>query len=285
MTEKTETKLTHPEGQRFSHVYLDRGEPTADSDRMRIRLRSLVGSFDSLRQSGVIQSELGLDFLTWSDFFKKAETRDLLCLVTVGYRFLARQSYVGDTQSRNWLRGVQKIFAEENVHYCVDAKGGVHFRFDEEFARISAAAISTLEKQRYANSLDAFNRSLAALAEGPPDGKGAIRAAFTAAEGLFCLMSPDVTRLAAGEGSRLRPLIERAYEGDRRAQETSDKMLQSFRGWIDAAHGYRHEEGKPDTVAQPPLTLAVYLVSTGAAHLRWLAELDEANRKARGKSG
>jgi hypothetical protein len=30
----------------------------------------------------------------------------------------------------------------------------------------------------------------------------------------------------------------------------------------------------PDEVSQPPLNLAVYLVSTGAAHLRWLAELD-----------
>jgi hypothetical protein len=46
--------------------------------------------------------------------------------------------------------------------------------------------------------------------------------------------------------------------------------------WIDAAHAYRHEEGKPDAVAQPPLSLAVYLVSTGAAHLRWVAELDAA---------
>jgi hypothetical protein len=30
----------------------------------------------------------------------------------------------------------------------------------------------------------------------------------------------------------------------------------------------------PDKIAQPPLHLAIYLVSTGAAHLRWLAELD-----------
>ena len=262
----TDTKA--PEGQRFSHVYLDRGEPTADSDRMRIRLRSLVASFDKLRQSAIVQSELGLEFLTWSEFFKKAETRDLLCLVTVAYRFLARQSYVGDMESRNWLRGIQQIFAEENVHYRVDAKGGVHFRFDEEFARATAAAISILEKQRYANSLDAFKRSLAALAEGPPDGKGAIRATFTAVEGLFRLMFPEVQRLATGEVSRLSSVIERVYKGDRPAQETCQKMFQSLRGWIDAAHSYRHEEGKPDTVAQPPLTLAVYLISAGAAHCR-----------------
>lgn len=87
-------------------------------------------------------------------------------------------------------------------------------------------------------------------------------------------MFPEVRRLTAGEISRLRLPVEQAYSGDRRAQEASKKMLQSLGDWIDAAHHYRHEEGKPDTVAQPPLTLAIYLVSAGASHLRWIAELD-----------
>jgi hypothetical protein len=138
---------------------------------------------------------------------------------------------------------------------------------------------SILERPRYANPLDAFNRCLAALSEGPPDGKGAIRATFTAVEGLFGLMFPDVARLAAGAISRLRPRIEQLYNSNRRAQEASAEMLQSLSDWIDAAHCYRHEEGKPDTVAQPPLSIAVYLVSSGAAHLRWLAELDAATLK------
>ena len=201
----------------------------------------------------------------------------MLDLVTVVCRYLEGQ-YAGRDRARQWLPNVQQIFVEENVHYRLDAKGGVHFYFDHEFARLTAAAISILQSPRYANSLDAFNKNLAALAEAPPDGKTAIRSTFTAIEGLFCLMFSDLHRLAAGEASRLRPLVERAYNGDRRAQETSEKLLQSLRGWIDAAHGYRHEEGKPDTVAQPPLTLAVYLVSTGAAHLRWVAELDAANQ-------
>jgi hypothetical protein len=73
--------------------------------------------------------------------------------------------------------------------------------------------------------------------------------------------------------------------GDRRAQEAAAEMLRSLGDWIDAAHQYRHEQGKPDTVAQPPLTLAVYLVSTGASHLRWLAELDAAQSQSRSNSG
>jgi hypothetical protein len=89
-------------------------------------------------------------------------------------------------------------------------------------------------------------------------------------------MFPEVTRLASKATDRLRPLIEQCYSGDRTAIQAAEKLLQSFRDWIDAAHEYRHEDGVKDMVAQPPLTLAVYLVSAGAAHLRWLAEIDTA---------
>jgi hypothetical protein len=266
-----------PEGKRFTHVYTDRGEPIADSARMRVRLRQLLQSIPTLAGAPkLVTGELGLDFLAWELFFKNANLRDILDFVTIAYAYLYSQHrYHADP----WRDGVQRIFSEENIHYRVDYMGGVHFHFDQEFTQATVAAVSALEPRRYANSPDAFNKSLAALAEAPPDGKVAIRATFTAIEGLFTLMFPDVQRLAAGEPSRLRAMIEKVYNSDRRAQETSDKMLQSLRGWIDAAHGYRHEEGKPDTVAQPPLTLAVYLVSTGAAHLPWLAELDAATLK------
>lgn len=93
---------------------------------------------------------------------------------------------------------------------------------------------------------------MSALRDASPDGKGGIRGIFTAIEGLFALMLPEVQRLASGEASRLRPSIEKAYHGDRRAQEAAKEMLQSFTDWIDAAHHYRHEEGKPDTIASHP---------------------------------
>jgi hypothetical protein len=194
------------------------------------------------------------------------------------FKHRARQRFI--SVAAKWRDGIQRIFSEENIHYRVDGRGGVvHFQFDQEFTHTTRAAISILERARYANSLDAFNKALAALAEAPPDGRAAIRGTFTAIEGLFILMVSEVKRLASGETSRLRARIEQAYNGDRRAQDTSAKMLKSLSDWIDAAHGYRHEEGKPDTVAQPPLTLAVYLVSTAAAHLRWLAELDATTSK------
>jgi hypothetical protein len=261
-----------PQGQRFSHVYLDRGEPVGDSRRMRIRLRTLAMSFDDLVHSIIVQEQLGLELVNWHVFFDDVEMRDLLDFVTIAYRHFAKQSYTGAHNARKWLEGVQRIFMEEKVQYRVDPKGGVHFYRDHEFARAIAAAISALQPQRYANSLDAFEKGLAALRDASPDGKGGIRGTFTAIEGLFALMFPEVQRLASGEVSRLRPSIERAYPGDRGAQEAGKEILRALGDWIDAAHHYR--QGKPDTIAQPPLTLAVYLVSTGAAHLRWLAELD-----------
>jgi hypothetical protein len=160
---------------------------------MRIRMRELVISSEALRRSALVEKELGVDFYTWEQFFKKAEIRDVLCFVTVAYCHLAKQSYVGSTLSENWLREVQRIFTEENLHYRVDRKGGVHFHPDQEFARATASAI--LQQSRYANSLDAFNKSMAAFAESLPNGKDAIRAVFTAIEGLFCLMFPDTPRL------------------------------------------------------------------------------------------
>jgi hypothetical protein len=263
-----------PQGQRFSHVYLDRSRPVGESRRARIRLRTLAMSFDSLVHSIIVQEELGLEHTNWHTFFDEVEICDVLDFITIAYRHLAKQSHTGSHNARKWLEGVQRIFVEENANYRVDLKGGVHFHPDHEFARVTASAISALHPLRYANFRDAFEKGLAALIGASPDGKGGIRGTFTAIEGLFALMVPGLQRLTSGEVARLRPLIERAYPGDRRAQEAGKEMLKSLGDWIDAAHHYRHEEGKPDSIVQPPLNLTVYLVSTGAAHLRWLAELD-----------
>jgi hypothetical protein len=81
-----------PEGQRFSHVYLDRGEPTDVTDRVRVRLRSLVVSIRDLRTSTVVEDKLGINFSNWQHFFDTAKNHDVLDLVTVAYQFLASHS-------------------------------------------------------------------------------------------------------------------------------------------------------------------------------------------------
>ena len=61
----------------------------------------------------------------------------------------------------------------------------------------------------------------------------------------------------------------------------ASKLLSAFKDWINAAHFYRHEPGHQDP-AQPPLMLAVQMVSVGASFIRWLAELDAIQQKGNG---
>jgi hypothetical protein len=273
-----------PQGRRFSHTYLAKGEPTQDSARMRRRLGAVLHTFlDIDNELGpIISAELGVDVPSstyaydYSGFLQKCELRDFLDFVTVVYRFLLKKQSTG-TKQRNgqerWVSEVQRVFTEENVHYRVDPHGGVHFHFDEEFARNRAAAIAVLQGARYVNALDSFEAGLAALSRVPPDGKDAIRKTFAAIEGLFRQMFPDSQRLAANQCDKLMPILQSTFANDAAALGASTKMVESFKDWINAAHNYRHEPGIPD-VAQPPLRLAVYLCSSGATHLRWLAEID-----------
>jgi hypothetical protein len=78
----------------------------------------------------------------------------LFDVVTLGYVFLRHKERF--IRASRWLQEAGRIFAEENVHYSVDDKGGVHFRFDEEFARGNVATIAALQTPRYANARAAF---------------------------------------------------------------------------------------------------------------------------------
>ena len=104
--------------------------------------------------------------------------------------------------------------------------------------------------------------------------KNSIRAVFDSAEGLFKLMFPNETRLTASAARRqLLPVVQRIYAGDPPALTSASKMVASFSEWVDGAHPYRHEHGSEE-VAQPPLELAVNLLSLGITNVRWIAELD-----------
>ncbi len=237
--------------------------------------------------AGEIQRELGVGVpysmaFDWHAFTARCELRDLLATVTVAYQFLIKKARSGlrDTRSaERWLSESDRIFREENVCYRVDSRGGVHFSIDEEFERNRAATISSLTGPRYANVLDQFENAYTQLAETPPNGKNAIWAVFAAQEGLFRLMFPGAPRLSASEVDKyLSSTTQRLYSTDPTALRSAAKVITSFKEWVDAVHFYRHESGKED-VAQPPLTLAINLISLGASYLRWLAEIDATTQK------
>jgi hypothetical protein len=279
-----------PKGRRFTQVYLEKGKPTEDSERMRRRLASLIDSMDAFQYQHPQQltqraeRELGIatpwtENRPWRDFLAKWDLKDVLDLVTIGYGLLVEQRrddpygrFQRTNYAQEWIDGVRRIMQEENVHYTVDASGGVHFLYDAQFAAERAATIASLQGERYANARHAFDGAMEALSKASPDGKNAVCGVFSAAENVFKLITSK-DRLGASEADDLGPIIEKLYAADDTARRSARKMLASLKDWIDAAHFYRHEPGTED-VAQPPLPLAVYLVSTGASHLRWLAEID-----------
>jgi len=155
-----------PQGQRFSHVYLDRGMPTQDSPRMRRRLAALVQNIpDCDLLAPLIEQEHGIDVpwlgsrRHWERFLALCDLRDVLDLVTTAYGYIAGKQRAGVYTAKApmaWLQGVERIFAEENVQYAVDGKGGVHFSVDKEFAHNQATTIKALQSVRYANALHAL---------------------------------------------------------------------------------------------------------------------------------
>jgi len=247
---------------------------------MRRRIASVISEIPSGYSIGrIVEQELGIQASwstskSWTDILAGYELADVLDVVTVVYRALREgDKRFGGNASRAFLATARRIFVEQNVHYSIDDSGGVHFLADQEFEHSRASAIAALAGPRYANSLHAFEAAMKALSNASPDGKGAIRSTFAAVEGLFRLMFPSAPRLTAAEADKLLPLLQAMNVGDSPALGASSKMLASFKDWIDASHFYRHEAGSED-VAQPPISVAILLVSAGASHLRWLAEID-----------
>jgi hypothetical protein len=273
-----------PIGQRFSHVYMQQPELLSDSSRLRRRLAALyVAQEDLIRLRDAIVAELGLEqnvYLQfgphWQPFLDKIELRDLLDSVTIRYQTIVDHYGKPDQPRRNaFVQSVQRIFREEHARYSVDDWGGVHFALDQEFERARVSAIAGLATARYNGVRKLFEEAYAALDGTPPDGKAGVRSSFFAVESLFRLMFPTVPRLGAAEVQKdLKPLIDRIFDGQKPAIHVAQKQVAAFIDWVDGAHFYRHEPGSEEP-AQPPLDLAIVMISQAATYLRWLAELDQ----------
>lgn len=276
-----------PKGRQFRLVYGERGEPLPDAARMRTRIGAVL---DQLPDYGseVAQAadrKLGEPIPgwtivgSWRNALPKWRIDDVLSLVTIVFQAI-RAAQLKDTHGKKWpdpalafLREIQEIFDEENVHYQVDEQGGVHYKHDRAFNDEVVSTIAALTGGRYANARTEFERARTEMLKAAPDGKQALRSIFTSAEGLFKLMFPNERRLTADSAQRLSGVIARLAGEDVTARDSAIKALNGLKDWVAAMHNYRHEQGTPEPV-QPPLPLALNLFSTGVAHIRWLAELD-----------
>jgi len=282
------TDATAPEGRRFSHNYMQRADLLPDGKRMRRRLGTLIGAQNLDGFAMVLASELGINLdqirgkypSYWPEFLEEVDLRDCLDTITIRHHNLAPHYYDDDgaesaKMRAKFLSEVRRIFREEQISYRVDDLGGVHFLVDTAFEQSRVAVLSGLGKARYEAARTLFEASMCALDSTPPDAKAAVRNTFFAVEGLFRLMFPSAHQLSGSEVQKhLKPRVDQIYEEQKPAIYVAQKQLNSLREWIDAAHFYRHEPGTEEP-AQPPIEIAIELVSQGAAWLRWLVTMDK----------
>lgn len=281
-----------PIGRRFSHVYLQRGAPEKDSIRFRRRLGAFFQenlTEDRYDVATILRRELGVEIpfimnygYNISSFFEGAELRDVLDSVTVIFKYLSKKFITKDRESpAYWRQFVQRVFIEENLGYRLDEEAGVHFFVDEEFERNRLSALSCLAETKYSAVRVEFEKAHRKLDSDPPETKEAIRAVFEAVEILYKLIinAEGKTRLSsAGIRDKLKPLAQNVYKDDITACTTVDHLLDSLCNWIDACHMYRHGQ-KVEEPNDPPIELAVEVVSGGASYLRWLVELNSKTGK------
>jgi hypothetical protein len=264
-----------PFGQRYTHVYIQRGKPSADSERMRRRLLALYTEYQPIGIAEFLEKKLGVFFYAL-EFFPKASLEDVLDAITLVFQFRKAKphAYNNYHYANTWISEVSEIFSEENVAYSIDAAGGIHPKPDEAFARNRASAVAALSGPRYENVSDLFERAHAGLLLSPPDYKSSIRGVFHAAEGLFCLMFPGRNKLVADAvDEELSKAVQRIYVSDSRALRASLRQVKSLQEWVDGAHNYRHEQGSEE-ISQPPEELAIEMISLGTSFVRWLASID-----------
>lgn len=274
------------EGQRFSQVYLRRSDLLPDSMRMRNRLAGIIAQtgdsseeFNNFgrrieREQGILLGSTNYGY-QWPPIFQRLEIRDVLDSITTIYSAISHYDDKRRAQKQKlFLENCRRIFSEEQVRYRIDDKGGVHFAVDQEFEAVRISTISGLGASRYNGVRALYDEAFAALDRTPPDGKAALRSAFFATESLFRLIFPSAHQLSSSEVQKhLEPLVNRLYANQKPAINLAQKLVASLRDWIDGAHFYRHEPGDEEP-AQPPLELAIYMVSEAGGHLRWLAKLD-----------
>ncbi len=223
----------------------------------------------------------------FNEFFTKSPIDSVLNAITLIWRFFYQDEYrkwiyteraksVGKwayPQAEAWQAFVARALREENMAYSLDESCGVHYLVDEEFERNRVSALSSLDAPRYAGVRDAFEAAYSYLDSQPPDTKASVRSTFEAIEILARLIDPQSNRLNKQlVENKLKPLAVN-LTSDPTENKTVGKLFDGIAQWVDGLHNYRHGQGVEHPVA-PSLTLAVYIISSGAAVLRWLVEID-----------
>lgn len=274
-------------GQRFSLLYLDRGEPVRDSRRFRNRLKAfywerLYGDHkDAIKN--ILQMEAGIEipFLQnhgWmvSDVFTKNDLRDVLDSITLIYQCLQKRGR--SPTGHEWKSFVTRCLKEENVGYQLDAECGVHYFVDEEFERNRFSTLTALNEPELQGVKAAYEDAYRHLDDAPPDTKASARSIFEAIEILVkqLVQTKNLNKWVLENTLKTMALDVLAKDNTERAVITN--MFDGFGIWVDGMHNYRHGQPEHEPVA-PSVELVVYMLSSGSSFLRLLLEIRGKSKK------
>lgn len=271
------------EGQLYSELYLERKEPSEDSQIFRSRLgyyldtkinskyQSQIASEFRLRKGVPINSNsmpMGM-FYRFEEFLVGCTLVQALDLITISGRTLRENSF---REINQFGKFIEDIFCEENLLYKLDKKFGVHPLIDTEFQHAKDATLSALNDSKYVSAKHEFERCYDFISATDPDYKLAVRSVFECAEIIVkdALKSQNLSKYVIEKelSKRIFPI----YSGDEVSASVSKLMLVQFVGWVEACHYYRH--GQPtDVPLKPPIEIAIHLISAGAANIRWLLDV------------
>lgn len=275
-----------PTGQRYSHLYLEPGNPVYESKRLQKRVSAFFASnfsghgavaYDLIEQEiGVSIPYIGDSIDSVTEFLRTCSTDIFLDSITVICRALTEsdERYGHGNRSRSqWLTFIQRAFSEENSKFEVDVRGGVHPRVDAEFNAQRIATVKGLGDRRYIRIREHFEHVHEALAEIPPATNRAIRESYLANEEALKTLSPGATFETKALPHVLNPILESVHSGPELI--SLRLMVKAIGDFIAASQQYRHAQGKP-TDPQASMETAVLMISTATFSLRWLLALDQA---------
>lgn len=270
---------------RFSQIYLARGEPTDDSARFRRRLwaflNGLVNDWKQVMQLGDrIEVETGATiekrppYYYLEPHFMSAPVRDVLDSISVVYRHLLegdrkRGYFPPYGEATKWHAHVMVAAAEENLAYRPDTSCVMRFHVDEQFSRERASTLAVLDDPGMANAKASFEQAHKHLDEG--DRHDAIWRVFMTAEALAKEICPQCRLLGTAMlKDHLKPACMTLLGGDQTEQKVWEGMFDGYSSWIDSLHSYRHAQRGPAPV-QPSIELTIHVFATGSAFVRTLA--------------
>lgn len=272
------------EGKRFSLLYLERSVPVRDSQRFRNRLVAYYndhcGKDISRSIKKIIEMEtgakvpFGYDSYRIDSFIEKSETRDVLDAITIIYRVLRGRGLPTSVKcAEDWRLFVSRVLSEENLGYKLDSKCGVHYFVDEEFERNRFSTLSILDDPKYNATKAAYEDAYRHMDNDPMDTKAAVRSMFESIEILVRQMVETKNLNKRVVENSLKEKCLSLYGEDKTTLKVTGELFDGFARWVDALHNYRHGQASDEPVA-PSEGVAIYILSSGSAFLRWLAGIN-----------